>query len=691
MKKTVSYLLMLALCVTTFSIYGQGYISPWTIALALGCLVIFFLCEFVNKYNRWGTILVCVYLFLISAGMLACMMPGFRESGIVFQEWMLTRGEEAYGDHYYLIALALGCVTFFGFTVYYFTIIRYRLNFLTLVSMMPCVLYAKVVAEVEDSYLAVIALLCVLAAVYHTGNNENTPKKSALIFAVITVLICALIPRKSEAVYYDRFEELFLLHGNKDEVAEADLSGLNEFSGNADGYQKVNARRLFMLKGDEPPYLKRHNFDYYDREKNYWYKDKQFEYMTASQSFGERPDERMDTIGLVQSLLTVEKLSPGFLKEYGLEAMADPEVMVTLNDDVGSLLIVPIDFKPEYFLGASRQTALTGAKKPENKYMISYYPDRLLGRGLCEKRAVDITLDKSKEMLSRACEILDDPAYDGGTEYKKAYETVCYFNDRTLEAIVYRDTVKKNDRSISDEVRAQAAQITGGSKYDWEKALELQKYFHAEDFTYDLEYNAPDDSVEYFLDKKIGTCSDFASAYVQMARASGLSVRYTEGFKTEESSRDNNFYIKETDSHAYPEVFVPLVGWCVFEPTVAAEVEQGFFEKLGINIKMDFKLVSTVVTLTLIIAVAGVFIKLILPLILDIGFAISLIFTPKKQRPVKRYRRLVNKLAKKKGRIVRSLTPRELLAWYEKEYPRRRSAQRSLGKLTQSVEEVLYK
>ena len=700
MKKPVTFLLITVLCITVFSLFGYGFLSIATPFLAVGSFLMLSLCSYVDRENIIGSILLFVYFAVLYFVFIFLLRSGFRESGMVFLEWLLTRGDEAVSQTRYLIVLGLSCVTFFGITVYYFTLVRYRINILTLVSMMPCVLYVKVVAEVDDTYLVPVALLNVLAAVYHY-RNENEPSdrqaaeirplmKNAVIFTLTVTFIGALIPRGDEAKYYDRFEDLFLMRGQKDVEGEADLSFLNDVSGDADGYRTQNPRRLFILKGDLPPYLKRHNFDYYDYESDHWYKEKDLEGFMSSLSYPESPQLEAQEGRLMEALLLADSLSPGLLSKYGLDSGAMAAEFEGINDDLCNLLIYPVDFKPEYYLGASRQVSLFGAKSPDRQYSIYYFTDRLMGLGTAEKRLAQIDLDTSEKLLKEAAQVLLENV--GDSSYTAARRCLDYFYARTSEAIVYRDFMEEENKKIPDTVRDLALDIVKDCEYDWQKASALQTFFHAQDFVYDLDYDAPDDSVEYFLNVcRTGTCSDFAGAYVLMARACGLSVRYAEGFKAETSSRDEYYYIRETGSHAYPEVFVPLVGWCVFEPTVSAEEKPGFFERLGLDIHMDFGLIYTVVWAAAIIAAAGIVIKLFMPLISEVFFLLTQAFTPASRKALRRYRRTVKKLSQRSQEHPESLTPRELVCWYEKRWPKRKRRLASLKSLVEKLEKDLYR
>ncbi len=85
------------------------------------------------------------------------------------------------------------------------------------------------------------------------------------------------------------------------------------------------------------------------------------------------------------------------------------------------------------------------------------------------------------------------------------------------------------------------------------------------------------DTPEYFLfESKTGICSDFADAYVLLARAAGLTARYAEGFVPQPSPENaGTYFIYSDNAHAYPEVYIPVAGWTRFEPTPAGYIGSG--------------------------------------------------------------------------------------------------------------------
>lgn len=137
-----------------------------------------------------------------------------------------------------------------------------------------------------------------------------------------------------------------------------------------------------------------------------------------------------------------------------------------------------------------------------------------------------------------------------------------------------------NMTEVSEEIQALADSLTEELEYDYQKAEAIEAFFHSGEFEYSLAYEAPEelDTPEYFIfESREGTCSDFATAYTLLARAAGLTVRYVEGFSTTQGQdpQPGMYYIYSENAHAYPEVYVPGIGWRVYEPTVSSDLIGG--------------------------------------------------------------------------------------------------------------------
>ena len=98
------------------------------------------------------------------------------------------------------------------------------------------------------------------------------------------------------------------------------------------------------------------------------------------------------------------------------------------------------------------------------------------------------------------------------------------------------------------------------------------QYFRTENFTYTLEPPLLDNhAVDQFLfDSRRGFCEHYASAFVVLMRASGIPARVVTGYQGGEiNSVDGVFTVRQSDAHAWAEVWLRGIGWRRVDPTNA--------------------------------------------------------------------------------------------------------------------------
>lgn len=138
--------------------------------------------------------------------------------------------------------------------------------------------------------------------------------------------------------------------------------------------------------------------------------------------------------------------------------------------------------------------------------------------------------------------------------------------------------------NVPDIVRATADSVTQNSGTAYAKAMAIQRYLRAGDFTYSLEspvkggYDGNGLSVlADFLTQKSGYCIHFASAMAVMARVEGIPSRIAVGYAPGRLTGATvsvagqgalpEFEVDARDAHAWPELYFQGLGWVAFEPT----------------------------------------------------------------------------------------------------------------------------
>lgn len=123
-----------------------------------------------------------------------------------------------------------------------------------------------------------------------------------------------------------------------------------------------------------------------------------------------------------------------------------------------------------------------------------------------------------------------------------------------------------------------AQRVTAGAQNALQIGSKLQKWFRdPANFTYDLKtpQGSGKSAILNFLDAKRGYCEQFASTMAVMARKLGVPARVNVGFTDGDTGGDaQTRTISAHDAHAWPELFLPGVGWTRFEPTPGSASSQ---------------------------------------------------------------------------------------------------------------------
>lgn len=137
---------------------------------------------------------------------------------------------------------------------------------------------------------------------------------------------------------------------------------------------------------------------------------------------------------------------------------------------------------------------------------------------------------------------------------------------------VYGENLADPTPLTGEELPGLAREITAGSATPFDAALALQRWFTAEGgFTYStqIEGGSDEDALAAFLEERVGYCEQFAATMALMARAVGIPARVVVGF-TQGTREGDQWVVRGTDAHAWPELWMGTAGWVRFEPTPGA-------------------------------------------------------------------------------------------------------------------------
>lgn len=142
--------------------------------------------------------------------------------------------------------------------------------------------------------------------------------------------------------------------------------------------------------------------------------------------------------------------------------------------------------------------------------------------------------------------------------------------DSLYPAQVLEENLQNLPTNLPPEVDQLARQWTQGANNMYDAAEAIQNHLRA-DFKYTTNIeNAPSgvDGISWFLQRKEGFCTYFATTMAMMARDRGMPVRIAEGFANGSyDSKTNSYIVKGTQAHVWVQIYFAQYGWINFEPT----------------------------------------------------------------------------------------------------------------------------
>ncbi|HEV3007425.1 MAG TPA: DUF3488 and transglutaminase-like domain-containing protein, partial [Burkholderiales bacterium] len=128
-------------------------------------------------------------------------------------------------------------------------------------------------------------------------------------------------------------------------------------------------------------------------------------------------------------------------------------------------------------------------------------------------------------------------------------------------------------QGFNPRASALAAQWRSASADDAEVLGRALAFLRQGSYVYTLEPPLlGEDSVDEFLfSTKAGFCEHFSSAFVVLMRAAGVPARVVTGYQGGEANPvDSIITVRQSDAHAWAEVFLGARGWVRVDPTAAA-------------------------------------------------------------------------------------------------------------------------
>jgi transglutaminase-like putative cysteine protease len=200
------------------------------------------------------------------------------------------------------------------------------------------------------------------------------------------------------------------------------------------------------------------------------------------------------------------------------------------------------------------------------------------GEPLSINRPADAVVSRTNDGLTDLNAIVLDPPLKGGEDY-----TILASIPRPTVLTMrnagdsYPDFIKQRYLQLPDNfsprITELARQIAGDEPTAYDKAMAVTQYLRRT-ITYTETVPEPPrnrDPLEWFLfDLRAGFCNYYASSEVVMLRSLGVPARLVVGYAQGTWDPTNGVYtVIGKESHAWPEVYFPGLGWVPFEPTVS--------------------------------------------------------------------------------------------------------------------------
>lgn len=167
-------------------------------------------------------------------------------------------------------------------------------------------------------------------------------------------------------------------------------------------------------------------------------------------------------------------------------------------------------------------------------------------------------------------------------------------NERQLQrALQLPPSLNPQALRLAADWRTQAAAKTGGAG-DAAVVRAALAYFNQQNFQYTLEppplgFHGVDD---FLFETRQGFCEHYASAFVFLMRAAHIPARVVTGYQGGEFNALGNYYIvRQSDAHAWAEIWLAGQGWVRIDPTAAiapARVERGLSAAVTNNAALPF-------------------------------------------------------------------------------------------------------
>ena len=592
---------------------------------------------------------------------------GYEQSTRSFIEWFYldSRTVGTINEYFLFLFFCLGF--FITSVIYYFTVIRYRTFGTMLVLLFPFLIYGKR-ADTLSAFNTTLMLTVFLAMLVHNKQvSDDTVKNTKFnlsyvmgiaIFVTFSAAVASVLPNPNIQSQLEQNNEFFNFYQG------ANATEYDTFSNSSSpryGFDTMGDTLFYVSTTENTSklMLRRQSYDEFQDNKWIMSNDEKYAYFDWEEKF---PNDTYNIFNSPQYVYNLMKslAQTGRYQNYGLTTELFES---NAYQNVQKITYYSEDFYPRYIpaplMIKSDETDdiyrnnLGNVTRNLNKVSILDGSFSYIVEGSNEKAyAASLTLS-GDEYLN-----LLNEAYQNGDITQEDYETA----ENMYSAFTYVD----EEEVDIERIQALTDEVIKDCTTEYQKAKAIEQYFEDNNYIYDLEFWPDDESVENFLfNTKTGTCSSYATSMTLMCRLAGLPARYVEGFAAYESTNDypDSFVVKDSDAHAFVEVYIAGSGWVTFDPTVSGYERHTEDEDIngGLNTELITAFFSYFSRMVLFLGAVFVLVFIVLiQRIVEVIFRIRIKFANNTNKVLMIYRRIIKLLELSSKERLKGYTPNEI-------------------------------
>ncbi len=588
LRNLVPLLLSISIVSSCMYIYCPKYILPLTAAIFFIQALVFSFYTYMSEKSMLMRFISVVGSFIgICSLVVIAISTGQNKSSIDYFVWFLSPQALVTFSPSYVTATFIVINFFISSTVYYFSAVRYRISMTFLITMIPFAFYRKEGNDVPV-FFAFLLLVLYITLMIHCRNMNSKHKqkliintgyrKSIMYFLLLSSVLTLLIPKPQTNFATSTWLSNVI---DSEKLSQYMLNKLGIMSSTASSsvmYTQTQNIHLYTFVVDEfQMNIKSQTFSKYNYSENLWSVG---QYDVDGKSIAQTNAEYLNPAKFYEAVAYAAEKDETFAEKYDIEGIKD-----SLTDKYTKILsMVYTAAESKYYLVPTltysvKNTATDNILRSHNgmiynKYSsgmtntIEYYSQQAADDKDFKRIINNLNRDNYSDFLNELNIILSD-----NNEYSNVVTAYIEDFDWTNEYL------SSNSNLCPESIKNLAQKITEKYDSDYEKAIAIQNYFNLNDFKYDLNYKKASDydMSKFLFEDKRGICSDYATAMVILARSAGIPARYAEGVHIDDSDGKRIVELRDSDLHAFPELFISGYGWMTFEPTQVSEESESMF------------------------------------------------------------------------------------------------------------------